>query len=85
MTDGGAKLGANCWGQYTDWPALREAGIRADRLGYDSLWTWVLDKPGPFAIRSDRTRADRGPGREPRSWSHSDLSLIHISEPTRPY
>ena len=40
MTDGGAKLGANCWGQYTDWPALREAGIRADRLGYDSLWTW---------------------------------------------
>ncbi|MGI8658181.1 MAG: LLM class flavin-dependent oxidoreductase [Candidatus Limnocylindria bacterium] len=34
------KLGANCWGQYTDWPSLREAGIRADRLGYNSLWTW---------------------------------------------
>jgi alkanesulfonate monooxygenase SsuD/methylene tetrahydromethanopterin reductase-like flavin-dependent oxidoreductase (luciferase family) len=40
MTDAGVKLGANCWGQYTDWPALREAGIRADRLGFDSLWTW---------------------------------------------
>ncbi|MBA3739698.1 MAG: TIGR03560 family F420-dependent LLM class oxidoreductase [Chloroflexi bacterium] len=54
MTDGGAKLGANCWGQYTDWPALREAGIRADRLGYDSLWTWdhlypiVGDHTGPM-------------------------------------
>ncbi len=34
------KLGANCWGQYTEWPALREAGIRADTLGFDSLWTW---------------------------------------------
>ncbi len=50
----GVKLGANCWGQYTDWPALREAGIRADRLGYDSLWTWdhlypiVGDHTGPI-------------------------------------
>jgi alkanesulfonate monooxygenase SsuD/methylene tetrahydromethanopterin reductase-like flavin-dependent oxidoreductase (luciferase family) len=34
------KLGALCWPQYTDWPALLEAGQRADRLGYDSLWTW---------------------------------------------
>ncbi len=34
------KFGALCWNQYTDWPALLEAGIRADRLGYDTLWTW---------------------------------------------
>jgi alkanesulfonate monooxygenase SsuD/methylene tetrahydromethanopterin reductase-like flavin-dependent oxidoreductase (luciferase family) len=34
------KLGALCWNQYTDWPGLLEAGIRAERLGYDSLWTW---------------------------------------------
>jgi alkanesulfonate monooxygenase SsuD/methylene tetrahydromethanopterin reductase-like flavin-dependent oxidoreductase (luciferase family) len=34
------KLGALCWNQYSDWPSLLEAGIRADRLGYDSLWTW---------------------------------------------
>ncbi|HSK92996.1 MAG TPA: LLM class flavin-dependent oxidoreductase [Candidatus Angelobacter sp.] len=39
MTDG-IKLGALAWNQYTEWPALREAGIRADALGYDSLWTW---------------------------------------------
>ncbi len=34
------RLGANCWNQYTDWPSMREAGMRADRLGYYSLWTW---------------------------------------------
>lgn len=34
------RLGANCWNQWTDWPALLEAGMRADRLGYDTLWTW---------------------------------------------
>ncbi len=33
-------LGALCWNQYTDWPSFLEAGIRAERLGYDSLWTW---------------------------------------------
>ncbi len=40
MTDDGIKLGALCWNQYTDWASLREAGMRADRLGYDDLWTW---------------------------------------------
>jgi alkanesulfonate monooxygenase SsuD/methylene tetrahydromethanopterin reductase-like flavin-dependent oxidoreductase (luciferase family) len=34
------KLGALCWSQHSDWPSLREAGRRADRLGYDTLWTW---------------------------------------------
>jgi len=34
------RFGAICWNQYTDWPSLLEAGRRADRLGYDSLWTW---------------------------------------------
>jgi alkanesulfonate monooxygenase SsuD/methylene tetrahydromethanopterin reductase-like flavin-dependent oxidoreductase (luciferase family) len=34
------KLGALPWNQYTTWPDLLEAGVRADRLGYDSLWTW---------------------------------------------
>ena len=29
-----------CWNQYTDWPSLLAAGQRADRLGYDTLWTW---------------------------------------------
>jgi len=47
------KIGALCWNQYTDWPSLLEAGIRADRLGYSSLWTWdhlypiVGDPHGP--------------------------------------
>jgi alkanesulfonate monooxygenase SsuD/methylene tetrahydromethanopterin reductase-like flavin-dependent oxidoreductase (luciferase family) len=34
------RIGALCWNQYTDWPSLLEAGVRADRLGFDSLWTW---------------------------------------------
>jgi F420-dependent oxidoreductase-like protein len=48
------RLGALCWNQYTHWPALLEAGQRADRLGYDSLWTWdhlypiVGDSHGPI-------------------------------------
>ena len=33
------KLGALCWNQYTDWASLLEAGVRADPLGYDTLWT----------------------------------------------
>jgi alkanesulfonate monooxygenase SsuD/methylene tetrahydromethanopterin reductase-like flavin-dependent oxidoreductase (luciferase family) len=48
------RLGALCWNQYTDWPALLEAGVRADRLGYDSLWTFdhlypiIGDSHGPI-------------------------------------
>jgi len=37
---GDIKLGALCWNQYTGWPDLLAAGKLADRLGYDSLWTW---------------------------------------------
>lgn len=33
------KMGANIWAQYTEWGPLHEAGIRADQLGFDSLWT----------------------------------------------
>ena len=36
----GIKIGALCWNQYTDWLTLLAAGQRADRLGYDTLWTW---------------------------------------------
>lgn len=47
------RIGALCWNQYTEWPALLAAGVRADALGYDSLWTWdhvypiVGDSHGP--------------------------------------
>jgi alkanesulfonate monooxygenase SsuD/methylene tetrahydromethanopterin reductase-like flavin-dependent oxidoreductase (luciferase family) len=48
------KIGALCWNQYTDWPSLLAAGVRADRLGYDTLWTWdhlypiIGDPEGPI-------------------------------------
>lgn len=32
------KIGALLWAQHTDWPALRDAAIAADRAGFDSLW-----------------------------------------------
>src|SRR4249920_988321 len=38
MTD--LKIGALCWNQYATWPQLLEAGIRAEQVGYTSLWTW---------------------------------------------
>ncbi len=34
------KIGALCWNQYTEWDAFLEAQLRAEQLGYDSLWTW---------------------------------------------
>jgi alkanesulfonate monooxygenase SsuD/methylene tetrahydromethanopterin reductase-like flavin-dependent oxidoreductase (luciferase family) len=33
------KLGADIWNQYTDWPAFKAAHLRAEELGYESLWT----------------------------------------------
>ena len=48
------RLGALCWNQYTDWPSLLEAGKRAERAGFYSLWTWdhlypiVGSDRGPF-------------------------------------
>jgi alkanesulfonate monooxygenase SsuD/methylene tetrahydromethanopterin reductase-like flavin-dependent oxidoreductase (luciferase family) len=48
------KFGALCWNQWTDWRSLLEAGVRADRLGYDTLWTWdhlypiIGDSRGPI-------------------------------------
>jgi alkanesulfonate monooxygenase SsuD/methylene tetrahydromethanopterin reductase-like flavin-dependent oxidoreductase (luciferase family) len=34
------KLGANLWNQYTEWPAFLDAMLRAEDLGFDSLFTW---------------------------------------------
>ncbi len=47
------RIGALCWNQYSEWPALLQAGIRAEELGFDTLWTWdhlypiVGDSEGP--------------------------------------
>jgi len=32
------KLGADVWNQYTDWPTFLSTLLRAEELGYDSLW-----------------------------------------------
>ena len=54
---GQVKIGALCWNQYTEWPRLLAAGVRADDLGYDSLWTW--DHLYPDRRRLARARTTR--------------------------
>jgi hypothetical protein len=39
------KIGALCLNQCKDWPSRLEAGVRADRLVYDTLWTWDCTLP----------------------------------------
>jgi F420-dependent oxidoreductase-like protein len=34
------RISANCWNQYSDWRTFLAAQQRADRLGYDAIWTW---------------------------------------------
>jgi len=52
MTD--VKLGLLAWNQNTDWQSLLNTGVRADGLGYDTLWAWdhlypIVGEPyGPF-------------------------------------
>jgi alkanesulfonate monooxygenase SsuD/methylene tetrahydromethanopterin reductase-like flavin-dependent oxidoreductase (luciferase family) len=37
---GPVKLGVLLWPQTDSWPAIREAAVRAEAGGADSLWTW---------------------------------------------
>ena len=39
-TTGPVRMGVLLWPQSPGWPAIRDAAIRADRAGLDSLWTW---------------------------------------------
>ncbi len=34
------RVGVLLWPQTSSWPELRDAAVRADRAGIDSLWTW---------------------------------------------
>ena len=54
MSDQEIRLGALCWNQYTDWPALLEAGRRADRLGLPQ----PVDVGPPLPDRRQLQRAD---------------------------
>ena len=37
---GELRLGLNLWSQASDWPSFLDAARRAERLGFDHLWTW---------------------------------------------
>jgi F420-dependent oxidoreductase-like protein len=34
------RFGAQLWSQQTTWPAFRDAALRAENNGWDSVWTW---------------------------------------------
>ena len=34
------RIGALLWPQTNSWAAIRDAAVRADTVGFDSLWTW---------------------------------------------
>ena len=34
------KLGATLWPQNTTWEAIRDAAVVADRVGFETVWTW---------------------------------------------
>jgi F420-dependent oxidoreductase-like protein len=36
----GVRFGLLPWSQSTTWPALRDAALRADAAGWDSVWVW---------------------------------------------
>ena len=65
------KFGALCWNQYTDWPDLLQAGVRADRLGYDSLWTWDQLPSSTGTVGGDRTGHASTAG---TCWDHRPLT-----------
>lgn len=33
------RIGALCGNQYAEWPAVLQAGLRANKVGPDTLWT----------------------------------------------
>ena len=75
------KLGANLWNQYTDWPAFLDGMLRADDLGFDSLFTWIDVYPivgtweGPAleaytAMAAVASQTKRATHRAPRQRQH---------------
>ena len=34
------RFGLQLWSQQTSWPAFRDAALRAEAAGWDSIWTW---------------------------------------------
>ena len=34
------RFGLQIWSQHTDWAGFRDAALRADGGGWDSVWTW---------------------------------------------
>jgi F420-dependent oxidoreductase-like protein len=66
------KIGALLWPQTNSWPTLRDAAIRADEVGFDSLWTW------------DHLNAIVGPWEQPilEGWTTLSALAVVTKKPT---
>ena len=58
------RFGAAFWIQRTDWPALRDAALAAERAGFDSLWF------------DDHLLADEGDWRDPKLEGWASLAAL---------
>jgi F420-dependent oxidoreductase-like protein len=58
------RFGAAFWIQRTDWPALREAALAAERAGFDSLWF------------DDHLLADEGDWHDPKLEGWTSLAAL---------
>jgi F420-dependent oxidoreductase-like protein len=58
------RFGAAFWIQRTDWPALRDAALAAERAGFDSLWF------------DDHLLADEGDWRDPKLEGWAALAAL---------
>jgi alkanesulfonate monooxygenase SsuD/methylene tetrahydromethanopterin reductase-like flavin-dependent oxidoreductase (luciferase family) len=66
------KLGALLWPQTDSWPELRDAALRAEEAGLDSIWTW------------DHLNAIVGPWEQPilEGWSTLAALAAVTTKPT---
>jgi F420-dependent oxidoreductase-like protein len=66
------RVGALLWPQTEGWPALRDAALRADKAGLDSLWTW------------DHLMAIVGPWEKPilEGWTTLAALAVRTERPT---
>ena len=51
------RFGLQLWSQHTDWAGFRDAALRADTQGWDSVWTW--DHLLAIFFRDTRCGADQ--------------------------
>ena len=69
--------------EYFDDQSARLSQLQVDDLAGEQVWT--ISAPSGYAPPHQRRMLLNGPITANGQWADGQLSLIHISEPTRPY